>query len=91
MATIQNYEIDPCVREQDIDLPVDAQILSVQMKGEKCNVSALVNVMSRTEKRRIEIYPAGATIVRHDELKHLATLVLHGGALVLHVFERVAA
>lgn len=88
MATIQNYEIDPYKREQTVEMPDGAQILSAQIFRQTCTLSVLVPSETRPMRRRIEVYPAGADILRHEELRFIASLVLHNGALVLHVFER---
>ncbi len=74
---------------QDIEVPADAELLTAREQfGELC-VWFKCDPSRPTEKRRVGICgtghpaPAGA--------RYVGTGFLSGGALVLHVFERVAA
>lgn len=74
-----------------IEMPIGAEILTVQMQGENVCLWALCYPIEDKEKRVIEIIGTGhpvecdATIER----KYIGTYQLLGGQLVFHVFERL--
>jgi hypothetical protein len=74
---------------QVIEMPIGAEILTVQMQGSTPCLWALVNPDVVKEQRRIEIYGTGHEM-RYDmrvNQKYIGTYQLAGGGLVFHVFE----
>jgi hypothetical protein len=74
-----------------VEMPKNAEILTVQVQNETPCIWALVNPESPKELRHFEFYGTG-----HDihcdmgiERKYINTFQLDGGALVFHLFERV--
>jgi hypothetical protein len=88
MKTIYKYAID--TRDLiKIDMPVGAEILSLQtQKGEPC-LWALVDTEAPKEVRVFEIYGTGHP-VDDDPKKFLGTFQLRGGDLIFHVFEKIS-
>jgi hypothetical protein len=74
---------------QDIDVPENADLLTAREQHDELCVWFKCNPKNKPTKRRIAIVgtghaaPAGA--------RYVGTGFLHGGQLVLHVFERVSA
>lgn len=72
---------------QSLELPVGAEILSVQVQFSTVQLWALVDTSQPKEKREIEIYGTGHPM--HDaERKFIGTVQLEEGRFVFHVFER---
>ena len=73
---------------QEIELPLRAEILSVQVQHGQLMLWALVaeDCMGFPECRTIRIAGTGHQIVDHN-LKFISTIQLHDGGLVFHVFE----
>ena len=74
-----------------IEMPKGAEILTIQVQNKIPCIWALVNPENEKEKRFFEIFGTG-----HDmpvdmgiERKYINTFQLNGGALVLHLFERI--
>lgn len=85
MRTIHKYQL-PIVNRSVIEMPVGAQILSVQAQGDIPTIWALVDTKSPMEKR--VFYMAGTGhIIPDGEYKHLGTIQLLGGNLVYHIFQ----
>ena len=74
---------------QDIQLPVDAQILTVQTQHGAPQLWAIVDADSkRTRTRRLVIHGTGHPVHEHADIGcYLGTFQLHDGRLVFHVFE----
>lgn len=74
----------------DVDMPVGAQILTVQFQeGSGACIWALVDPQRSIERRRFRIAGTGHPI--NDPLLHyLGTFQMMGGALIFHVFEIAA-
>jgi len=88
--TIWKFELEPIDR-QIIEMPVNAEILTVQIQNETPCIWALVDPTKLTEIRVIEIFGTGHKMyydIKNDR-KHLGTYQLYGGSLVFHVFERL--
>lgn len=83
--TIWKYELVP----NDlitIEMPKDAQILSVNSQGDNVFLWALVDPIELTESRKFMVFGTG-----HDvpdiNLSFIGTFMLFKGGLVFHVFE----
>lgn len=68
-------------------MPFDAEILSAQLQGNGLCIWALVNPNNSTQARSIEIYGTGHD-VPDGRREFIGTV--QPGALVFHVFERLA-
>lgn len=70
-------------KKQQIELPLDAEILSVQMQNEKICLWAKVSSTLPKAKRTIYIYGTG-TEIEKDNLSYVGTV--QDGIYVLHIF-----
>jgi hypothetical protein len=73
------------IDEQHLQLPIGAQILTVQMQGDMPFLWALVDDEKATEPHRVLIRGTG-----HDADgvgRYISTFQMGGGALVFHAFE----
>lgn len=93
MNTVHKYEIvpqehTPVVR---IKMPAFAEVLHVAAQGSSMFLWAMVDTSKPMQEREFEVYGTGHTMLveRHTHFKHLGTVMLAGGSLVFHVFERV--
>jgi len=86
--TIWKFELET-TDNQTIEMPVNAEILTVQTQNEIPCIWALVDPTETKEKRFIEVFGTGHDI--HYDMgvsrNYLGTYQLHGGSLVFHVFE----
>lgn len=71
---------------QTIKMPQGAQILDVQMQGERPQLWALCDESKPKEDRRFVIYGTGDPIIERLG-RYIATFQLFGGTLVFHAFE----
>ena len=71
---------------QDIELPIDAEILSVQIQYGGLYLWALVDPEKPKQKKTILIAGTGHPIIDHN-LKFIDTVQQLDGHLILHVFE----
>jgi hypothetical protein len=74
-----------------VEMPKDAEILTIQTQNETPCIWALVNPENAKELRHFEVYGTGHDIL-YDmgvERKYINTFQLDGGLLVFHLFERV--
>lgn len=85
---IWKYEISP--DKTSIEIPKDAEILSVQMQNDKPCIWALVNPENKLTEKIIEIYGTGHEIPC-DGLHRIfrGTFQLFDFGLVFHLFERI--
>ena len=90
MKTIWKYPI-AMTDVQNVTMPVGAEILSVQPQGGELQLWAIVDPEAAPEFRVIECVGTGHWM--HDVggdgniRKHIDTVQLCGGSLVLHIFE----
>lgn len=87
MKTIFKYELksDAC----DVQMPAGADIVHVgEQRGNIC-LWAIVDLEANAVTRRFVTVGTGWEIERPESLKHLASIVMEGHALVWHVFERI--
>ncbi len=77
------------VNVQALELPVGAEILSVEEQHGHIMVWALVDPEQHKELHRIEIIGTGEDIMTDEKFtrKHLGTVQLAMGTLVFHVFK----
>ncbi len=86
MKTIRRYHLQP-TKNQSITLPVNSEILTVQLKGEDSPVLwALVDPEDNDEKRTISLYTTG-TELPDDPGVYKGTFQLLDGSLEFHAFE----
>lgn len=79
------------VGSQEIEMPESARLLSVQVQHSKPQLWVMVDETAEsTELRKIRIAGTGRPIPDHDSVRFIDTIQLQGGALIFHVFERVA-
>jgi hypothetical protein len=73
---------------QFVELPLGAEILTVQMQGDRLCLWAMINTLPEAIKknRRIEIIGTGNPVPTGD-LKYISTFQMMGGGLIFHVFE----
>lgn len=85
MKTIWKYTLQP---ECTLDMPKDAEVLSVREQGEDICLWALVDPNAEKEPRKFVGFGTGHDVPDHP-MKFIGTAHLHGGSLVFHVFEMV--
>lgn len=73
---------------QDLMLPANARILTVQAQREQACLWVQVDPEAAPERRRIRIHGTGHEI-GDGLLDYLGTFQLDAGALVFHVFEEL--
>lgn len=84
MSTIYKYELE-VVDKQEIELPLDAEILNVQVQHGKPCLWAKVIPSLVPETRVIFMYGTGHPIYE-PILKYISTFQIANGNLVFHVF-----
>lgn len=85
---IWKYILDSAEVEQEIEMPMDAEILTVQIQGDKTCMWALVNTDLQLRKRIFEVYGTGHSLSHSNQKrKYIGTYQLMEGALVFHLFE----
>ena len=85
--TIWKYEISP--DKLSIEMPKDAEILSVQMQNDIPCIWALVNPKNIVKEKVIEIFGTGHEISCDGiSRKFIGTFQMSEGLLVFHLFER---
>lgn len=88
---IWKFKVIPSGKNVDIEMPRGAEILSMHTQDEQPCIWALVNPDAKIETRRFEVYGTGHDI-HYDmgvERNFIGTCLIHGGLLVLHIFERI--
>lgn len=74
-----------------IEMPAGAKLLDVQMQFGDCQLWALVDEQQPfTEPRTVILYDTGEPLPAEPG-RYIATIQMHGGALVSHAFELIAA
>lgn len=86
--TIWKFKLET-TDNQEIEMPIGAEILTVQTQGENPYLWALVDPEAEKETRTFEVFGTGHPI--HCDMgvsrNHISTYQLQGGSLVFHVFE----
>lgn len=77
-----------------LDIPMDAEILSVQ-RDEKTNIPCIwvmVNTENETQERSFELFATGQEITYDmgTDRKYLGTYQYQNGGFVGHIFERIS-
>ena len=85
MRRIYKYELE-ITDKQDVEMPLGAQMLSVQMQGDKLCVWALITTGREQEVRHIEIYGTGRDIGNENQMNIFHRGTVQDGGLVWHVF-----
>lgn len=86
MAKIYKYPVR--IADQfTIEMPAQAQILSVHMQGESPQLWALVRPTAPCVRRAFAIRGTGHDATFMGEAPFVGTFQLHGGALVFHLFD----
>ena len=83
--TIWKYDV-PIEDYFEINMPKDAQILTIQTQNGEPKLWALVNPDNATEKRIFRHSGTGHPITDNN-MDYIGTYQLHGGELIFHVFE----
>ncbi len=73
--------------EQDIEMPIGAGILTVQMQSGQPCLWALVDTERPMSKRKVLIRGTGHPCDGVKDYCYLGTFQMKGGELVFHVFE----
>jgi len=73
---------------QEIEMPIGAQILSMQIQNENPQLWALVDEKNATEKRSFITCGTGQEIPE-DVGDYIGTYQIENGSLVFHVFEQI--
>ena len=88
--TIWKYTLET-MDFQTLEIPKNAQLLTIQVQGTHCRLWALVDPEEATEERDFEIFGTGNPV--HCDMgvvrSYIGSYQLHGGELVFHVFERL--
>jgi len=85
MATIHKYHI---TSETTVEMPMGAQVLTVQTQhGEPC-IWALVDPAAQSETRQNVAFGTGHPVPDDVALAYIGTFQIESGSLVFHVFER---
>ena len=92
LKTVHKYEI-PAIGEFSLELPVDAEILTVQLQKNKTCIWVLVNtekqIYETVCKKRNFCWVSTGEPIGYTDLIYLATLQSSGGNHVSHLFEVV--
>jgi len=86
MKTIWKYELG-INDNQIIEMPADAQILTVQIQHGKPCMWCLIDAIYELKKRKIRIAGTGHTIIGFAGV-YIGTYQLYDGDLVFHVFDQ---
>jgi hypothetical protein len=76
-------------RTNHIEMPVGAEILTVQVQDIVPSIWALVDPNAEKEVRSFNTFGTGHPIEEDIARKYIGTYQLGGGELVFHVFERL--
>ncbi len=85
MKTIYKY---PLLIEdkQVVSMPINAEILTVQIQNGIPCIWALVDTSSPLSDVSVRVYPTGGEVEQSQNLKYCGTFQMIGGGLVFHVF-----
>lgn len=72
---------------QQIEMPVDAEILTIQTQAGQPCIWALVSPDAPKRKVAFEIFGTGHPVPENGRRKYVGTYQLRGGSLVFHCFE----
>lgn len=86
MKTIYKYGLD-ITDKQRIELPVGAELLSVQNQRGEINLWALVDSEAELEENLIECFGTGHPINIDAPRQHLGTIQIQDGLQIYHFFK----
>lgn len=86
MKKVFKYEL-PGRNISEIEMPIGAQILTIQAQGNTPQIWALVEEGKGLEKRKFRMAGTGHSIEDKDCQHYLGSFQLYGGEFVFHVFE----
>lgn len=85
MKAVWKYPLPEVVNH--IEMPKDAQVLTIhEQRGDAC-LWALVNPTHEKETRLFCVLGTGSEFEEHDTMDYLGTFHLANGNMVFHVFE----
>jgi len=89
METIHKYPLE-VTDTQFIELPLGAEILTVQTQDDQLYLWAMVNTWPDILKKHrcIEIIGTGNPVPTGN-LRYISTIQMMGGGLIFHVFENI--
>ena len=87
---IFKYTIDLDKREQEVVMPEFAEVLSVQLQHGNAQTWALVDPDDEQKPRKFFVFVTGAFVENSERLRFVGTIQLHGGSIVLHIFEKTS-
>ena len=87
---IFKYAIDLDKREQEIVMPEFAEVLSAHLQYCDARVWALVDSDNELKPRKFFVLETGASVENPERLRFVGTILLQGGATVLHIFEETS-
>jgi hypothetical protein len=88
LSTIWKFPLE-ITDEQEINVPVGAKILCLQMQEGLPCLWVQVNPQASTYPMRIVMYGTGHEITDTPNLRYLGSFQCYGGTFVSHVFEQV--
>lgn len=91
MKTIHKFPLE-AKKSQTVEMPAGATILSVHEQNSQPTLWALVNTENEPAKRAIYIVTTdedASPLFDQRFCRFVGTVLLHGGILVVHVFEDV--
>lgn len=84
MKTIFKWPLQP--GRNEVPMPAEARALTVQVQGDFLCLCVLIDPAHFDERRVFYVYGTGHPLAR-DPGEYVATVQMHGGALVWHVFD----
>ena len=91
LRTVYKYMIEITDRSV-VKMPRRASVLSVHTQRDQICIWALVDPGEpETEERVIRVHGTGRSIMNAEMLMFIGSVLMHGEALVFHVFEELSA
>lgn len=90
MKTIWKFQIEKISDIIKIEMPINAEILTIQMQDDDAMIWAIVEPEKEKEVRYFEIFGTGHNMPTLDDTKYrvyIGTFQVYGGKLVFHLFE----
>jgi hypothetical protein len=86
MKTVWKFPLASTVVTK-LQLPVGAQVLTVQMQYDEPQLWVLVDPQAPKEERRFQLVGTGHEFEPQGALKYINTIQVQGGLFVFHLFE----
>ncbi len=87
MKSIWKFQLET-IDKQELLMPIEAEVLTIQVQNEILCLWALVNTDANKEVRVFEIFGTGNP-VNNENKKYIGSYQLMKGAFVGHVFESI--